>query len=290
MVTCELIISTILELYLNEIYLGNHAYGVASAAIQYFNKPLESLSIAEIAYLAALPKAPNFYNATKHPQAALYRRNWVIQRMLEENFITSQQALEATQTPLKYDIASPTDLIRADHCAELIRQHLYKNYGPDSLYKGGLTVKTTLNASLQAYARQSLREGLIAYDRQAGWRGPLAHIPLGDWKTSLNRIKIPLGVPFWTTAVVLQLTPTHAIIGLKNGNPGTISFENMKWARKYIAPQPPSIGVRRNHDGSANRVKTCPSCSSPLPTALPVCSNCSYIEPIPKSMSYHEML
>ncbi len=230
----------ILELYLNEIYLGNHAYGVASAAIQYFNKPLESLSIAEIAYLAALPKAPNFYNATKHPQAALYRRNWVIQRMLEENFITPPQALEATQTPLKYDIASPTDLIRADHCAELIRQHLYKNYGPDSLYKGGLTVKTTLNANLQAYARQSLREGLIAYDRQAGWRGPVAHIPLGDWKTSLNRIKIPLGVPFWTTAVVLQLTPTHAIIGLKNGNPGTISFENMKWARKYIAPQPPS--------------------------------------------------
>ena len=224
----------ILELYLNEIYLGNHAYGVASAAQQYFSKTLDELTVAEAAYLATLPKAPNLYSVQKHPEAALARRNWVIQRMLEEHFISLKSSQKALTTPLVCKDYSPTDVIRADHCAELVRQHLYKHYGEDSLYKGGLVIKTTLDSTLQSYARQSLRDGLISYDREAGWRGPVKRISTTNWKEELNKISIPLGVPFWTLAVVLKVESHQVIIGLKKGDFGAIPFDQIKWARKQM--------------------------------------------------------
>lgn len=227
----------ILELYLNEIYLGNHAYGIASAAWQYFNKPLNDLTVAEAAYLATLPKAPNFYSAKRHPEAALNRRNWVIQRMAEENFITEEQAQDAILAPLiEPRPEKKMELIRADHCAELVRQYLYENFGESSLYKGGLIVKTTLDSKLQQYAHESLQEALVGQDRKMGWRGPLTHIEIEEWQKELSQLKTNLPIPKWNIAVILQLSKKQAFIGIRGGDQGIIPLEKMKWARPYVPP------------------------------------------------------
>ena len=165
----------LLELYLNEIYLGQRAYGVAAAALQYFNKALGELSIAQIAYLAALPKAPNNYHPIRKREAATARRNWVIDRMAEEGFIELAQADIAKQEPLEIAQTDETRTVEAPYFAEEARRLIADQYGEDSLYGGGLVVRSTLNAGLQDIARDVLRKGLEAYDRRHGYRGPFMH-------------------------------------------------------------------------------------------------------------------
>src|SRR5690348_8290512 len=154
----------ILELYLNQIYLGSGNYGVAAASINYFNKSLNELTISEAAYLASLPKAPNNYNIKRNHEAALDRRNWVIDRMQENGVITAEEATAAKAEPLEQRDRAETDRVTADYFAEEVRRELAQRFGQDSLYKKGLTVRATVNPNLQVDADNALRKALTSYD------------------------------------------------------------------------------------------------------------------------------
>ncbi|MBI1300906.1 MAG: PBP1A family penicillin-binding protein [Alphaproteobacteria bacterium] len=226
----------ILELYLNEIYLGGGAYGVAAASLYYFGKSLEKLTIAEVSFLAALPKAPNNYHPVRHHEKALDRRNWVIERMLEENYISPAQAELATLAPLEIreDTAISVD---APYFAEEVRRELSERYGEDSLYKGGLVVKTSVDPSLQELADQSLRNGLMEYDMRHGWRGSLTNFQsMDDWRRQLSEIERPEGMlREWFLAVVLDVSDDQALLGFEDPElQGTIKLDDVKWARKYL--------------------------------------------------------
>ena len=182
----------ILELYLNDIYLGYGSYGVASASLNYFNKSLSELEIHEIAFLAALPKAPNNYNPVNRYEEAISRRNWVIDKMLENNFIYKKE-LSYKKLPIVVNKRFESNFDTADYFNEEIRKLLYKKYGKDVLYKDGLIIKTTINTNLQSIADKVLVEGLINYDIKRGWRGVLKNInfPIYSNKFKKEEFKNP---------------------------------------------------------------------------------------------------
>ena len=229
----------ILDLYLNEIYLGFGSYGVAAAALNYFNKSLDELSVAEAAYIAALPKAPNNYHPIRRPEAALARRNWVIGRMLDDGRISFAEAEEAWAQPLRVYRVDPTEIVRADYFVEEVRRELAQIYGETSLYEGGLSVRTTLDPRLQRIAERVLREGLIAYDRRHGWRGPVAKRDLeaGDWRELLAAVEPPKGIDPWTLAMVLGLDAERAEIGFLDGTTGHVPMAELTWARPWLKDQ-----------------------------------------------------
>jgi penicillin-binding protein 1A len=225
----------ILELYMNEIYLGGGTYGVAAAAINYFNKSLDELSIAEAAFLAALPKGPNNYNPQRYPEAAKGRRDWVIDRMVEAGYITPEQAAQAQAEPILLRRRDDTEVVTASYFTEEVRRDLLAHYGEKSLYQSGLAVRTSLDPTLQAIADKALRAGLIAYDRRHGWRGPVARLEsVADWRTRLIAVPPPAGSAdvHWTLAAVLSLGADGASIGFADDSRGTIPFEEMRWARR----------------------------------------------------------
>jgi penicillin-binding protein 1A len=236
----------ILELYLNDIYLGSGCYGVAAAALHYFNKSLNELTIGEAAYLAALPKAPNRYHPLKAARLAKARRDYVLRRMFEDGVI-SRDVMEREMTkPIELRSRAAGDIVRAEYFAEEVRRELLEKYGEKALYKDGMVVRTTLSPELQKAAAKALRDGLIDYDRRHGWRGPLAHVNLpsmaqGDavetktWLEHLRKINLPAGRAPWQGAIVLNLKATHAVIGLESGEVGSIPLRNLKWARKYVS-------------------------------------------------------
>lgn len=230
----------ILELYLNEIYLGIGSYGVAAAAMNYFNKSLDELTLPEVAYLAALPKAPNNYHPVRRHQAALERRNWVIGRLLDEGYITAEQAAEAREAPLRTRSRDEMEYVRGGgYFAEEVRRELVETFGEKKLYEGGLAVRTTLQPQLQAYANKALIAGLIDYDRRHGWRGALGTMNAGtDWVQPLASVPRPEGAPdSWTLAVVLQVSAEEAQIGLPSGAAARIPFAELKWARPWLEGQ-----------------------------------------------------
>ncbi|NVJ93572.1 MAG: penicillin-binding protein 1A [Methylocystaceae bacterium] len=229
----------ILELYLNEIYLGYGSYGVAAAALNYFDKSLGELDIEEMAYLAALPKAPNNYHPIKRTQKAVERRNWVIDRMAIEGVITPAEALEAKAKPLNVVSRSETAVIDAPYFAEEVRRELVHMYGEDKLYKGGLSVHTTVDPKLQEIAQRTLQGGLESYDRRHGWRGPVATIDSTlAWHEALTEITPPKGAPSdWTLGVVLQLNKGDVSVGLADGTQGVLPFSEMTWAREWLEGQ-----------------------------------------------------
>ncbi len=207
----------ILEIYLNEIYLGEQSYGVAAAAQTYFNKPLDQLSLAEDATLAALPKAPANYDPFRFPQAAKARRDWVLDRMTDDHVISPAQAAAAKAEPLVPVVFHrPAAIAGAGWFAEEARRELTAQFGDDMVLQGGLTVHTSLDATLQAEAEQAVRDGLTDYDRKmGGWRGALAHLSStdlkGDWSDPLSHVSRPPGVlPDWRLAVVLTVSPADA--------------------------------------------------------------------------------
>ncbi len=229
----------ILELYLNEIYLGGGSYGVAAAAMNYFNKSLDQLSIGEMAFLAALPKAPNNYNPYRRPDAAKGRRDWVIGRMQEDGRITREEAEQAWAEPLVVRPPEATQIVaEGAYFAEDVRRELQQRYGDNMLYKGGLAVRTSLEPRLQGIATRVMRDGLMDYDRRHGWRGPVAHIDgADDWARKLGDIARPAGsLPEWEMAVVLEVQPQRARIGLR-GRAGHIAFDDTKWARQWLEHQ-----------------------------------------------------
>lgn len=226
----------LLELYLNEIYLGQRAYGVAAAALEYFNKSLDELNVAEVAYLAALPKAPNNYNPERYHDRAVERRNWVIGRMRNQGYITKEQALAAREIPLITTKRDKSVSVTAPFFAEEVRREIIDHYGQDSLYQGGLAVRTTIDPKLQDAAVKALRTGLQSYDQRHGWRGPYKHIDtMSDWQVELEKLPKPIDMPEnWRLAVVIDVTPEAASLGFGEGEQGTLKLENMKWARKYL--------------------------------------------------------
>jgi penicillin-binding protein 1A len=163
----------ILEIYLNEIFMGAQAYGVAAAAQAYFNKALDELTIGEMAFLASLPKAPNNYNPLRHPEPARIRRNWVIERMAEDGAITAAEAQTArAETLLARPTRRPDMVPVGQHFTEDVRRELITRFGPEQAAGGGLVVRTSLDPTLQAAAEEALRRGTMAYDRRrGGWRG-----------------------------------------------------------------------------------------------------------------------
>ena len=166
----------ILEMYLNEIYLGRGAYGIGAASARYFGKPPAELSLSEAAFLAALPKAPNNYNPVTRPDAARARRDYVLDRMAQDGAITADQAAKATAEPLAVRAQAPPETVHAPYFAEEVRRSLRRDFGNDQLYRGGLTVRTTLDPRLQRLADRALRAGLERFDRNRGWRGPITNI------------------------------------------------------------------------------------------------------------------
>jgi penicillin-binding protein 1A len=228
----------IIELYLNEIYLGYGSYGVAAAALNYFNKSLSELSIAETAYLAALPKAPNNYNPVRRHDAAVARRNWAIDRMAEDGYIAPEEAEAAKAEPLAVKNPEETVFAHADYFVEEVRRELFGRFGEKGLYEGGLSVRTTLDPRLQAIADKGLRAGLVAYDRRHGWRGPIARVALAeDWHGQLTNMVPPPGVAPWKLALVLKVEPKSATVGLGSGETGTIPYAQAAWARAVLKDQ-----------------------------------------------------
>lgn len=226
----------ILELYLNEIYLGGGAYGVAAAALHYFDKSLDELDIAEAAYLAALPKAPNNYHPTRRTKAAVERRDLVVSRLLAEGYITKTQAEEALAKPLEVVKRDEENFVRAPYFAEEIRRELADQYDEDGLYKGGLAVRSSIDPRLQIIAEKALRDGLVAYDRRHGYRGPFATLKtMTDWKEQLREIEKPSEIiDGWELAAVLEVSDKEAKLGFVDRPQGTLSLEQAKWARKYL--------------------------------------------------------
>ncbi|MEI8393493.1 MAG: penicillin-binding protein 1A [Rhodospirillaceae bacterium] len=222
----------ILELYLNEIFLGNRSYGVAAAALNYFNKSLDELTVAEVAYLAALPKAPNNYNPERQREAAIGRRNWVIGRMVEDGYVPSAEGIKAQAEPLETRRRDAAEVYTAEYYAEEVRRELAKLFGEEQLYKGGLSVRTPLDPRLQEIAGRALRSGLMNYDRRHGWRGPVTHFASVDsWAKQLAAVTMPKGGEAWRLAVVLDTKGDGAAIGFADNSKGRIPFSEMKWAR-----------------------------------------------------------
>ena len=239
----------ILELYLNEIYLGMGAYGVAAASLLYFDKSVHELTPAEAAYLAALPKAPNNYHPFRQRERALERRNYVLDRMVEDRYLPSQEAEKAKKEPLKVT-QRPTGahIFAAEHFAEEVRRYIHDNYSEKKLYEGGLSVRTTLDPKLQVQARKALVDGFVHYDEQQGYRGASSKLDMiGEWGARLAEVKALSDIAPWRLAVVLEAGEQSARIGLqpardpaggvsKERETGTINLEGVKWAKATSGP------------------------------------------------------
>jgi len=226
----------ILELYLNEIFLGQRSYGVAAAAINYFDKSLDNLDLAQIAFLAGLPKAPNSYHPDRNMPAALGRRSYVLGRMFEDNYIDSIELAAANRAHIKLSPRERSEIVEAPFFAEEVRREIDANYGQDALYKGGLSVRTTLDPNLQQVGTLALRDGLVSYDRRYGWRGPLGKLDIdSDWTSQLTKFQKPLGIGDWKLSVILDISESQATIGLSDGRKGSIPLSKLSWARQARA-------------------------------------------------------
>ena len=241
----------ILELYLNEIYLGPpglNAFGVAAAALTYFGKELRDLTIEEAAYLAALPKGPNNYHPTRRVQQATDRRNWIIGEMVANGFIGKDDGDAARKKPLAVNLRSfGAHVYASDFFAEDVRRTLVSLYGEEKLNGGGLSVRTTLDPKLQRVAYKALQQGLVDFDRSRGWRGPQQKIDVsGDWAMRLAQIDVATDFAPWRLGVVLKVDRPSILVGLRPIGPVNpqqprepeavnVAFEEMRWAGRFNA-------------------------------------------------------
>ena len=261
----------ILELYLNEIYLGLGNYGIAAAALNYFDKSVHELSIAEMAYLAALPKAPSDLNPFRNRDRAVDRRNYVIGRMAEDGYITHDQAEKAKAEPLTVNprALSPNSYA-AGYFAEEVRRDLLDRYGEKKLYEGGLSVRTTIDPKMQLMARKALVDGLVRFDEAHGFRGPMRSIDISrDWGITLAEIPALGDVQPWRLAVVLDTSDGQARVGLqpakeKSGEivrervTAILAREGMSWTNKASvrsALQPGDVIYVEPMDGKPGQVR-----------------------------------
>src|SRR5262249_42698136 len=239
----------ILELYLNEIYLGIGAYGVAAASLLYFDKSVHELTVPEAAYLAALPKGPNNYHPFRRRDEAIARRNYVLDRMAEDRYISvadaekyKKEGLKVTQRP------TGAHIFAAEYFAEEVRRYINESYGEKKLYEGGLSVRTTLDPKLQVQARKQLIDGLVRFDETQGYRGAVTKLePAGEWGSKLAEVKALSDVAPWRLAVVLEATDQSARIGFqparepggglsKERETGILTIDGVKWAKPTWGP------------------------------------------------------
>ncbi|MET3590126.1 penicillin-binding protein 1A [Bartonella silvatica] len=240
----------ILELYLNEIYLGRGTYGIAAASLTYFNKSVNELTLEQCAYLAALPKGPANYDPFKNTKRAIDRRNWVIDRMVANGYITREQGETAKTKPLGATIRGKDSYVfAAEYFTEEVRRRLMHRYGAKTLYEGGLSIRTTLDPHLQLFARRALHNGLVKFDHSQGWRGVYGHIEhinkKDDWGIELANITGLSDVPEWRLAVVLSANANKIEIGLQPQREDTgllskrreiavLSEDSSKWALNVV--------------------------------------------------------
>jgi hypothetical protein len=242
----------ILELYLNQIYLGLGAYGVAAASLLYYDKSVHELSIAEAAYLAALPKGPNNYNPFRRRDEAIARRNYVIDRMVEDGYVAADAGDKAKKEPLNIAVRpAGAHTFEAEYFAEEVRRYISEKYGDKKLYEGGLSVRTTLDTKLQVLARKTMINGLVNFDEALGWRGPVTKIDTGaDWGIKLADVKSLSDIEPWHLAVVLEVNDQSARIGLqpardpggavvKDREVGIVPLDGVKWAKPANGPAKP---------------------------------------------------
>ena len=232
----------ILELYLNQIYLGSGAYGVAAASEVYFDKSLDDLQIEEYALLATLPKAPSKLDPRKNIVKAKYRRDWVIERMYKEGFIDSAQAREAKSKPIILKLTKDyKNVAKADFFSDSVKSKLTDLYGSDNVFESGIFVRTTLNSQFQKYASDAMASGIESYDKRHGYRGALKNIKNIHKKTHEEITEIlsdfdpqALYDPSWKRAAVTSFDKESASVITEEGEVGVINLDNIKWARKYI--------------------------------------------------------
>ena len=221
----------IMELYLNQIYLGEGTYGIAAASLEYFDKAVSDLNYEEAALLAALPKAPSTYNPYKSKKIAKLRRNIVLKNLFENSYIDKNQYGELKKKKINTKKRKIKLLEEANFYSEEVRRIVSDNYGYDELYKGGLSIRTPMNSNFQIESLKALREGLEEYDKRHGWRGPLANINEKNWLTKLDMVKIDESLS-WKLAKVIELNKLSAKIETENKEIGLIDFKNISWTRK----------------------------------------------------------
>jgi len=239
----------ILELYLNEIYLGLGAYGIAAASLVYFDKSVNELTVAEAAYLAALPKAPSSLHPVKNRDRAIERRNYVIDRLLENGWIKQADADKARKDPLAVtNRTNAAHIFAGEYFAEEVRRDVFERYGEKKLYEGGLSVRTTLDPKLQVMARKTMAAGLVNFDEAQGWRGAGNKLDIsGDWGVKLADVKSLSDISPWRLAVVLEISDQSARIGFQPGRElggavakerqtGNITLDGVRWAKAASGP------------------------------------------------------
>jgi len=239
----------ILELYLNEIYLGLGAYGVAAASLVYFDKSVNELTIAEASYLAALPKAPSSLHPVKNRDRAVERRNYVIDRLVENGWIKQTDADKARKDPMTVTSRSnAAHIFAGEYFAEEVRRDVFDRYGEKKLYEGGLSVRTTLDPKLQVMARKTMTAGLVKFDEATGYRGPVSKLEIsGDWGVKLADVKSLSDISPWRLAVVLETSDQSARIGFQPGRElggavakerqtGLVTIEGVRWAKPAAGP------------------------------------------------------
>ena len=224
----------ILELYLNQIYLGEGSYGIASASLEYFDKPINKLNYAEAALLAALPKAPSKYNPFKNIKLAKYRRNLVINNLFENSYIDQKKYDEIIVSEIILRKRKKTYLEDARYYVEDVRKYLVENYGFEKIYEQGLIIKTPINLELQAIATQSLREGLEEYDKRKGWRGPILNKKNhSNWNKNLAKFKLEKSLG-WKLAIIKKINKFSVEIETENKINGIIKYGNISWTKKEL--------------------------------------------------------
>ncbi len=231
----------ILELYLNENYFGLGAYGIASGALNYFNKSLDELSVSEAALLAGVLKGPGEYDPIRHPDAARTRRDYVIDGMAKIGAITEDEARAAIAEPIQLKRRDETEVYSAPYFTEEVRRELIQRFGEDAVYKNGLSVRTSLSPLLQDTADKAMHDGLMAYDRRHGWRGPAAHIDLpadgAGWQKAMAAVPVPPGAAPWKMALVRTLKSDGVELGFADGKTGFLPMSEMSWARPTLDDQ-----------------------------------------------------
>tara|TARA_Y100000590_G_scaffold434929_1_gene553749 strand:+ start:598 stop:2934 length:2337 start_codon:yes stop_codon:yes gene_type:complete len=222
----------ILELYLNQIYLGEGSYGIASASLQYFDKPISELSYDEAALLAALPKAPSRYNPFKNIDLAKFRRNLVLKNLFDNNYIGKEELKKFSEKNINLKKRKTVYLENSNYYVEDIRKLIVDKYGFEKVYKQGFTINTPLNLNLQEQATKSLREGLIEFDKKKGWRGSLTNKKINsDWTKNLKEYKLEESIG-WKLAIVKKINRFNVKIQTSEMDEGIIEFSSISWTKK----------------------------------------------------------
>ncbi|WP_067581669.1 penicillin-binding protein 1A [Endozoicomonas ascidiicola] len=225
----------IFELYLNKIYLGHRSYGVEAAAQVYYGQSINELNLAQIAMIAGLPKAPSRYNPINDPQRSLIRRDWILGRMKDLGYISETDFRSAITEPVTASYHGAKIELQAPYVAEMVRQQMFEQYGSET-YTEGFRVFTTVDSHLQEAANLSVANGLMAYNERHGYLGPVTNLvqdaPEEGWQTQLNKTP-DQGI--LQPAMVITVDDEQAFVGLKNDNTGTLSWDNMSWARPFLS-------------------------------------------------------